>query len=294
MELRHLDTMLAIDAEGSFTAAAEALHTVQSNVSEQVRQLEVELGVPLLVRGRRGAQPTEFGLLLLERARRIRQEIEALRLDLAMVQGLEAGHATMGVVGTISRWLVPAVVADLRVRAPGVSLRVNEGASERLAADVAEHVLSQAVITEPVTDPRLVSEHLIEEDLVGLVPTDLEVGTNGKVTLAELAEHPMVLPPVTNPLRGEVDAAARTEGVTLKIPVEIEGVRLIPDLVAAHMGVSVIPEIAVPTDDARVRTVRIEHMPPRRVAIVAARGARLSLADQAVREAVIRHVHARG
>lgn len=293
MELRHLDTMLAIDAEGSFTAAAETLHTVQSNVSEQVRQLEVELGVPLLVRGRRGAQPTEFGLLVLERARRIRQELEALRLDVAMVQGLQAGHATLGVVGTISRWLVPAVVADLRVRAHGVSLRVNEGASERLAADVAEHVLAQAVVTEPVTDPRLVADHLIEEELVGLVPHDLDIGADGKVTLAELAEHPMVLPPVTNPLRTEVDAAARSEGVELRIPVEIEGVRLIPDLVAAHMGVSVIPEIAAPTDEPRVRTVTIERMPPRRVALVAARGARLSLADQAVREAVIRLVRAR-
>ena len=58
--LRHLETLLAIAEEGSFTAAADALNTVQSNVSDQVRQLEQELGVPLLVRGRRGAEPTEF------------------------------------------------------------------------------------------------------------------------------------------------------------------------------------------------------------------------------------------
>ena len=71
MELRHLETLLAIAEEGSFTAAADALHTVQSNVSDQVRQLEAELGVPLLVRSRRGAEPTEFGVLVLERARRV-------------------------------------------------------------------------------------------------------------------------------------------------------------------------------------------------------------------------------
>ena len=68
MELRHLETLLAIAEEGSFTAAADALATVQSNVSDQVRQLERELGVPLLVRSRRGAVPTEFGLLVLEGA----------------------------------------------------------------------------------------------------------------------------------------------------------------------------------------------------------------------------------
>ena len=79
MELRHLDTLLAIDEEGSFTAAADALATVQSNVSDQVRQLEAELGVPLLVRSRRGAEPTEFGLLVLDRARRVHRELEAMR-----------------------------------------------------------------------------------------------------------------------------------------------------------------------------------------------------------------------
>ena len=292
MELRHLETLLAIEAEGSFTAAADSLHTVQSNVSEQVRQLEAELGVPLLTRGRRGAVPTEFGVLVLERARRIHQEIDALRLDLSMLQGLETGHAGLGVVGTISRYLVPAVVADLRVRAAGVSLRVSEGASERLAAEVAERTLAQAVVTEPVNDPRLVVEHLLDEDLVALVPIDLDLGHEAPVPLAVLARHPMVLPPIVNPLRREVDDVARAEGITLRVPLEVEGVRLIPDLVAAGVGVAIMPETAVPPDDPKLRALPIAGMPPRRLALVTARGVRLSLADTAVREAIIRLVRA--
>ncbi len=291
MELRHLETMLAIESEGSFTAAADVLHTVQSNVSEQVRQLEAELGVPLLARGRKGAFPTEFGLLVLERARRIHQEIESLRLDLSMLRGLETGHAGFGVVGTISRWLVPAVVADLRVRAPGVSLRVSEGASERLAVEVAERTLPQAVVTEPVTDPRLVVDHLLDEDLVALVPIGLDIGHEAPVPLAVLARHPMVLPPAVNPLRREIDDATRAEGISLRVPLEVEGVRLIPDLVAAGVGVAIIPETAVPPDDPSVRALAIAGMPPRRLALVTARGVRLSLADQAVREAIMRLVH---
>src|SRR5215470_5263395 len=107
MLLKHLETLLAISEEGSFTAAADALATVQSNVSEQVRQLERELGVPLVVRGRRGA-------VVLDRARRVQRELDAMRADLALLQGLEAGHSRLGVVGTASRWLVPALIADLR------------------------------------------------------------------------------------------------------------------------------------------------------------------------------------
>src|SRR5919197_1970784 len=152
MEIRHLDALLAITDSGSFSSAADVLHTVQSNVSEQIRQLERELGVPVLVRGRRGASPTEFGRVVLERARRIRGELEAMRADLALLQGLEAGYARLGVVGTASRWLVPALVADLRERAPGVRLRVNEGASERLFTELVDGELAQAVVTEPVND----------------------------------------------------------------------------------------------------------------------------------------------
>jgi LysR family hydrogen peroxide-inducible transcriptional activator len=288
MELRHLDALVAIVDEGSFTAAADALHTVQSNVSEQIRQLEEELGVPLLVRGRRGATPTEFGVRVLERARNIRHETVALRQDLSMLQGLEVGHATLGVVGTISRWLVPRVVAEMRPRAPGVSLRITEGASERLAGDVADRTLAQAVVTEPVDDARLMVEHLLDEDMVALIPIDLDLGAQAPVSLAALAGHAMILPPVGNPLRAEVDLAARARGVTLHVPVEVEGVRLIADLVAASAGVSVMPETAVPADHPALRSVAITDMPPRRLALVTARGVQLSLADQALRDTLVR------
>ncbi len=289
MELRHLDTLLAIDDEGSFTAAADALNTVQSNVSEQVRQLERELGVSLLVRSRRGASPTECGRAVLERARRIRRELDALRNDLSMLQGLETGNASLGVVGTASRWLVPALVADLRERARGVKLRVNEGASERLFGEVLGQEIAQAVVTEPVLEKRLVVEHLLEEALLGLAPEGLRLPPP-PVPLAALAEYPFVLPPANNPLRIEVEMAARAEGVTLDVPVEVEGIRLIADLVAAGRSVSVLPPTAIPPELVGLRTFPIARMPPRRLALVTARDAQLSLADRAVRDSVLRLV----
>jgi LysR family transcriptional regulator, nitrogen assimilation regulatory protein len=290
VELRHLETMLAIAEEGSFTAAADVLATVQSNVSEQVRQLEEELGAPLLVRGRRGASATEFGAVVLERARRVRRELEALRADLSMLQGLQAGHASLGVVGTASRWLVPALVADLRTLAPGVQLRVNEAASERLFAEVAGGELAQAVITEPVADRRLHLEHLLDEELVGLIAErSPDVGTE-PVPLGRLAEQPLILPPAGNPLRREVEAAAAADGITLAVPIEVEGIRLIADMVAAGGGVSVLPETAIPPDTPNVRRVALAGVPRRRLGLVTARDAHLSLADRAVRDSVLRLV----
>jgi DNA-binding transcriptional LysR family regulator len=284
--LRQLEALLAVAEEGSFTAAADRLHTVQSNVSGHVRQLEAELGVQLLVRGRRGAVPTEFGERVLDRARAIRSELGALQKDLSMLQGLETGHATLGVVGTVSRSLVPALVEEMRRVAPALSLRLTEGASERLALEVADRELASAVVTEPVSDPRLVVEHLRDEALVGLVPASRDLGPE-PVPLAAFADHPLILPPNGNPLRDEVDVAARAERVELRVPIEVEGIRLIADLVASGAGVSILPETAVPDDESRtVRTGRIAGMPPRRLALITARGVQLSLADQAVHDAV--------
>jgi len=294
MDLRQLEALLAVAESGSFTAAADQLHTVQSNVSEHVRQLESELGVQLLVRGRRATVPTEFGVRVIERARAVRSEIEALHKDLSMLQGLETGHATLGVVGTVSRLLVPMVVAEMQAHAPGVSLRLTEGASERLAAEVADRQLASAVVTEPVSDPRLHVDHLHDEDLVALVPARLHPTLTEPIPLSVLARETLILPPDGNPLRDEVESAARAERVEFRVPIEVEGIRLIADLVAAGVGVSILPETAVAHDHVGVRQMRIARMPPRRLALVTARGVQLSLADQAVHEAVRRIVRDEG
>lgn len=291
MELRHLDTLTAVAEAGSFTAASDVLRTVQSNVSQQIRQLEHELGVRLLERGRQGASPTEFGRVVLDRARRIRGELDAMRVDLSLLLGLEAGHASFGVVGTASRWLVPALVGDLQARAPGVKLRITEGASERLAAEVVGRELAMAVVTEPVTGPRLLVEHLMEEELVGLVPRGTKLPRE-PVPFEALAALPMILPLSGNPFREAVEAAASALGITLTVPIEVEGVRLISDLIADGRGVSVLPRTAVQGNLQGVREVAVEGMPLRRLALISAEDAYLSLAERTVRDSVFRLVAA--
>jgi DNA-binding transcriptional LysR family regulator len=234
--------------------------------------------------------------VVVERARRIQRELDALRQDVSMIQGLERGTASLGLVGTTSRWLAPAVIAELRRRAPGLQLRVHESASERLANEVAEQDLAQAIVTEPVLDDRLEVEHLLDEDLVVLIPDDpvllggaRHVLADGPIGLADLAGQRLILPPRANPLRAEVEQAARAAGIELDVPLEVEGVRLIPDLVAAGAGVTIMPETAAPSGVPGVRAVPMADMPPRRLALVTARGGYLTLADQTVR-AVVREL----
>lgn len=293
VEFRHLEALVAIADEGSFTAAADALNTVQSNVSGQIRQLETEIGVPLLVRSRRGAALTEAGRAVVTRARRIQRERDGILADVAALQGLQIGEVSFGIVGTASRWLVPELVASLRREAPGVRLRINEGTSERLVAEVLSNQLAQAIVTAPVLSDRLISERLLDERLVGLVPEDSDLPSDTAVPLERMARLPMVMPPANNPLRLEVQDAAARAGVELQVPIEVEGVRLIGELVGAGAGVSILPETAIDPDTAGVRTVPVDGLPPRRLVLVTPQDAQLSFADRAVRERVIEIVAAR-
>lgn len=286
MEIRHIDTLIAIDETGTFTAAADSLRTVQSNVSEQVRQLEAELGVTLLARGRGGATPTESGRVVLARARRIKREMELLHEELAALTGLRVGNATFGVVGTASRWLVPQLVAHLRDVAPGIRLLVHEGASERLLAEILNQELAVAVVTAPASDSRIVFEHLADEPMVGLAPIDAGL-PDGPLKVTDLARLRLVLPPEVNPLRREIEQAAAKLGVQLDVPVEVEGIRLIADLVASGAGIAVLPETAVPPNLEGLRTFEIADLPPRQLGLATLKNAPLSLADRAVRDAVL-------
>jgi len=111
--------------------------------------------------------------------------------------------------------------------------------------------------------------------------------------MIQKASETLVLPPEENPLRIELESVAKAGGVTLHVPLEVEGIRLIPDLVAAGTFASIIPETAVPPELANLRSYAIVDMPPRRLAIVSTRDVQLSLADRAVRESVERLVERR-
>ena len=288
MELRHLDTLLAIAEEGSFTAAADALATVQSNVSDQVRQLEAELGVPLLVRSRQGRRTHRVRHCSCSSAHvACDRELEAMRVDLALLQGLDAGYARLGVVGTASRWLVPALVADLRERAPGRAAPRERGcvgaavrrAGRRRARAGGRHRAGE----RPAAGGRATCSR--RSSSASSVATSTCRASRCRWRCSP--KLPLVLPPDPNPLRIEVDAAAEAAGHLAHGAGRGRG-HPADRRPRRRRRLRVDP--ARDRDPARARptrrTVTIAGLPPRRLAMVTARDAQLSLADQAVRDSV--------
>ena len=112
MDLRQLEALAAVAEHGRFSAAARALHTVQSNISTHVARLEDELGAILVDRS--AGQLTPEGEVVLARARRVNAELEAMRADVSSMTSHVTGPVRMGVIGTTGRWLLRKGVDESR------------------------------------------------------------------------------------------------------------------------------------------------------------------------------------
>lgn len=286
MELRQLAAIVALADEGTFSAAADALGTVQSNVSTHVARLERELGAPLFDRSR-GAL-TQEGVAAVARARRVLAEIESLVADVSAVRNVLTGTVRLGMIGTTARWLAPLVMDAMGRRHPGVTLGVVEGSSAELAARVVAGRLDLAVSPLPAGDDELGGEPLFEEDLVLVVTRQDPLAARDLIDIDELRSIPLLLPMPGTAFRQELEAAlgpGRHGAVGLQAKAELDGVRLIASLTFDGHGPAILPATAVPAFlRDRWASVRLRGLPRRQVGILTRRRGLLSAPARAVRD----------
>jgi len=265
MEIRHLQALVGVAEHGSFSAAAEALGTVQSNASAHIARLERELGAPLVDRS--AGRLTEEGEVVVARARRMLVEMVALVADVSAMRQEVVGVVRVGMIGTTGRWLVPRLYALLRERHPRVQMTVADGTSANLEPRVLNGQLDLAVVSLPIIGDELMATPLFEEDLMLVVPIDHPYASAPcPLPLAALAELALVLPLPNTALRDEIDGAMRRAGVTLRPAMELDGIRMIASLTFDGFGPAILPATAVPRHmRERFALVALEGFPRPRV-----------------------------
>ena len=197
MDLRQLQAVVAIADHGSFSGAASALRTVQSNVSSHVARLEKELGVQLV--DRQAGELTEEGTAVVERGRRIAAEIEAMVADVAAMRNEVSGPVRLGMIGTTARWLAPLLLANVALVHPKVRLVIAEGTLSALEPRLVNGTLDLAVITLPVRNRDLEQHSFFDEDLLLVVARYHPLAGHREVTVSDLegsaavagARHPL-------------------------------------------------------------------------------------------------------
>lgn len=281
MDLRQLSALLAVADHGSFSAAAKALFTVQSNVSAHVIRLERDLGVELIDRAR--GQLTAAGQLVAARARRIQAELDAIPTDLSVSIGELAGEVRFGVIGTTARWLMPQLLTELRTTYPGVRVVVMEASTTSLVPQVEDGRLELAVVNLPLDTAELVSQPLFDEDLVCIVGLTHPLANHTTVSVPELLQHRLMLPPVGTALRRDLEDQARKAKAPLKVMAEIDGGRLMTSLAMEGYAAAVVPATAAPKwVKGDFAVIPMTGLPKRRVGLARRRRTTLSAAGQAV------------
>jgi DNA-binding transcriptional LysR family regulator len=282
VDLRQLQALTAIADTGSFSAAAAKLHTVQSNVSSHVAHLERELGAQLV--DRHSGELTEEGQAVLERARRIADELDAIVADLSSMREEVVGTVRLGVIGTTARWLTPLLLEALAGAHPKLRLVVGEGTSAMLEPQVASGSLEVAVVNLPQPLPELAETPLFDEDLILVVPPEHPLSDRSEVDLSDLDGLELLLPATGTTYRQELDEAAARAGVSLVARAEIDGLRLIASLTARGLGPSILPATTAAEGLDGFARIAVSSLPRRRVGVVLRRRGRPSAAARATLE----------
>lgn len=285
MDRKQLRALVAVAEHHSFSGAARALDTVQSNVSAHVARLERELGLTLIDRAT--TEPTHEGNVVLERARRIESEFEALDSDIASLRDVISGQVRLGMIGTTARWLVPPLLTELGSRHPEVSVVVLDATTSSLVLNLVSGTVDLAVVNLPVDETELVVEPLFDEDRVLIVPAGHPLHDRDVVDLAELIDHDLLLEARGTAFRDLLDDVAGRSGVRIRPRAEFDGMRLLASLVFGGFGAGVVPASAAPSGvGGDWRTIPVRGVPGRRVGLARRRRSMPSAAQRAVAETI--------
>lgn len=293
MDLRQLNAIVAVSEHRSFSAAARALHTVQSNVSTHVARLERELDAILV--DRRTGELTAEGEIVVLRALRIKAELQAIPADVSALRDDIRGIVRFGIIGTTGRWLVPALLRALKEQYPGVHLVVVDATTTGLLPQLQSGQLTMAVLNLPLSEPELASEPLFDEERILIVPNDHPLAGKDRVPLSELAKHELVLPPEGTQFRNEVDEAAAEQGISLTPAAELDGMRLLASLAFQGYAPALVPATAAPFGEGDTWSiVNVDDMSTRSVGLAYRRWTTLPAPARAVQAVIGEVVAARG
>ncbi len=286
MDLRQLNHLIAVAEHQSFSAAARALHTVQSNVSTHVAKLEKELGAALI--DRHTMQPTAEGRAVLERARRIRTELQAINDDIVSMRHEVAGEVRIGCIGTTGRWMASPLLGCLAERHPALRPVLVEATTTSLTPRVLDGDLDMAIVNTPVVETGLESEPLFDEERIIVAPADHPLADRGTIDVADLAEHPVMLTPRGTTFRDAIDQELAAAGVRLTAAAEVDGLRLLASLAYQGYAPALLPASAVSGyPDGNWSLVHVEGLARRSVGLVRNRRTTPSMPIRAAREVVL-------
>jgi molybdate transport repressor ModE-like protein len=278
LDVKRMRVLREVAKHGSFSAAADALYLSQSAVSQHVATLEREVGMRLLERGRGGPKLTDAGSSLVSHADAVICRLEEAERDLAAIAGLEGGELRLASFPSASASIVTEAVSQFAGLHPKVRLAVVEAEPEaslpRLSAgDVDVAIVFDYPAYPFPPDPDLEVIPLLTESMHVALSRDHDLANRESVRLADLAEEPWLCGVGPSSCSELVQQSCRDAGFTPRIAFESDDYNVLQGYVAAGLGVTLLPDLALHPLREGVVVRPISPRPPQRRVWAAARAA---------------------
>ncbi|MFD1362140.1 LysR family transcriptional regulator [Lentibacillus salinarum] len=241
MELRQLEYFIAVSKELHFSRAAEKLNIAQPTLSQQIRILEDEVGIPLFDRIGKKTALTEAGKILLHHSRRVFYEIEQAQAALRDLNGLQTGKLTIGSLMTCVSYLLPSAISTFKQLYPNIGLSVYGLRTGDIKTGLLENGLDLGISFLPVEDAELASIPLFTEELSLAVPANHPLAGAEAVEMETLEHVPAVLLPENYFLRQLIDSYCAEIGMILRPTLEMTTLESLTQMVSEGIGVTILP-----------------------------------------------------
>ncbi|MGX9135741.1 LysR family transcriptional regulator [Rummeliibacillus sp. JY-2-4R] len=245
MELRQLRYFVAVAEREHISEAAEVLHVAQSAVSRQIANLEEELGIELFERVGRNVKLTQIGKTFLEHTISALQAIDFAKKQIDEYLDPEKGTIKIGFPTSLASFLLPTVISAFKKEYPNVSFQLRQGSYRFLINAVKDRELNLAFLGPvPAKDESINTKILFTENISALVPSTHPLANKGEIQLTDLRKDGFVLFPKDYILNKVAVEACKSVGFKPNVNSVGEDMDAIKGLVAAGIGVSLLPESA--------------------------------------------------
>lgn len=243
MELRHLRYFVTLAEELHFSRAAERLHIAQPPLSQQIRQLEKELGFELFHRTKRNVQLTAAGLVFLGEVQQIFQQLQQAILVGQQTSRGEMGRLVVGFVSSAAYNILPNILRTFRLHFPDVSLELHELTTDQQLEWLRSGRMDVGFLRPPVEDNRFSWETIFQESLIVALPETHLLANQSDLSWRSLADEPFILfPRILAPgLYDLIISLCQQAGFSPKVTQFAIQMQTIVSLVAADMGVAIVP-----------------------------------------------------
>lgn len=272
MNFRAIQYLVTLAEVRHFSKAAEMCHVSQPTLSTQIRKLEEELEVQLVERSPRQVMLTPIGEAVVERARAVLGELEAMRAMARRARDPHSGTLRLGIFPTLAPYLLPHVIPGIRRRFPRLTLRLFEEKTEDILDMLERGTLDAGILALPVADERLVTKVLFEEPFVVAMPEQHHLAAKRSIAVSDLEDEELLLLADGHCLRDQALEVCHMAGAHERLDFHATSMETLRQMVAANTGITLMPTLAVkppvaPTENLTVRPFQ-EPAPSRRIAMV--------------------------